>query len=108
MHLEKLFIEELSDVLNAERQIISALPKLIKAAECEELKESLQDHLKQTHGHVKRLRAVFKTIGKPVKGHTCVAMEGILEEGKHVLDKIKQFTEAKKLRSSQAQQSVPV
>jgi ferritin-like metal-binding protein YciE len=84
--LENLFIEELKDVYNAEKQIIRALPKMAKAADSEELRQAFTKHLKETEGHVQRLEQVFRELGQTARGKKCKGMEGLLEEGKEVLE----------------------
>jgi len=84
--LEKLFLEELKDVYNAEKQILRALPKMAKAAESPQLQQAFTLHLKETEGHVQRLERIFKDLEQPVRGKKCKGMEGLLEEGKDVLE----------------------
>src|SRR5256885_16550495 len=83
--LQKLYINELRDLYNAENQLVKALPKMAKAASSEELKEAFEKHLEQTKSHVERLEEVFEEIGEKTKGKTCQAMKGLIEEGSEVL-----------------------
>ena len=80
-HLEQLFLEELRDVLSAEKQLLKALPKMAKAASSSELKAGFQHHLVQTEGHVERLEKVFQDLGKTPRAKTCEAMKGLVKEG---------------------------
>jgi ferritin-like metal-binding protein YciE len=84
--LENLFIDELKDVYNAEKQIIRALPRMAKAADSEELQQAFTKHLKETEGHVQRLEQIFRELGQTARGKKCKGMEGLLEEGKEVLE----------------------
>ena len=84
--LDKLFLEELKDVYNAEKQILRALPKMAKAAESPELQQAFTTHQKETEGHVQRLEQIFKELGQTPRGKKCKGMEGLLEEGKEVLE----------------------
>jgi ferritin-like metal-binding protein YciE len=84
--LEDLFMEELKDIYHAEKQLTKALPKLAKAATSPELKSAFQEHLQQTMGHVERLESIFELMGAKAKGKTCKAMEGLIEEGKEVME----------------------
>jgi ferritin-like metal-binding protein YciE len=84
--LEKLFLEELKDVYNAEKQILRALPRMAKAAESPQLEQAFTQHLKETQGQVQRLERIFKDLGQPARGKKCKGMEGLLEEGKEVLE----------------------
>jgi ferritin-like metal-binding protein YciE len=85
--LEKLFIEELKDVYNAEKQILRALPRMAKAADSAELQQAFTKHLKETEAQVQRLERVFQEVGQSARGKTCKGMQGLLEEGKEVLEK---------------------
>jgi ferritin-like metal-binding protein YciE len=85
--LEKLFLEELKDVYNAEKQILRALPRMAKAADSPELQQAFTKHLRETEGQVQRLERVFQNLGQSVRGKTCKGMQGLLEEGKEVLEK---------------------
>lgn len=80
-----LFIEELKDIYNAENQLTKALPKMAKAAVNERLKDGFTRHLEETKGHVERLEQAFKLLGEPVKGKTCKAMKGLIEEGEEAI-----------------------
>jgi ferritin-like metal-binding protein YciE len=79
--LKELFIEQIRDLYDAERQITKALPKLAKAAESEELADALREHLEQTEGQIARLEEIFEIAGAKVKGKPCKGMKGLLEEG---------------------------
>ncbi|HEX2860580.1 MAG TPA: ferritin-like domain-containing protein, partial [Lacunisphaera sp.] len=81
-----LLVEELKDLYSAETQLTKALPKMAKAADNEELVAAFQTHLKQTEGHVKRLDKAMKRLDESPRGKKCVAMEGLIEEGKEVME----------------------
>ena len=85
--LQKLYEEQLKDLHSTERQIIQALPKMIKAAEDEELSAALEEHLEVTREQLARLDDIFDKLGKRGTGKKCKGMEGILEEGKELLEK---------------------
>jgi ferritin-like metal-binding protein YciE len=84
--LKELFVSELKDLYSAENQIVKALPKMAKAASSADLRAAFEEHLEQTHGHVERLEQIFKTLGATPKGKKCKAMEGLIEEGKELLE----------------------
>jgi ferritin-like metal-binding protein YciE len=84
--LNDLFLEALKDVYHAEKQLMRALPKMAKAAESEELRQAFQTHRDETEGQIERLEQVFEIIGKPARGKTCQAMQGIIEEGKEMME----------------------
>jgi ferritin-like metal-binding protein YciE len=83
--LEKLYIEELRDLYNAENQLLKALPKMAKGASSPELKDAFEKHLEQTKGHVERLEELFEQRDESPKGKTCKAMKGLIEEGSEIL-----------------------
>ncbi|HXT19679.1 MAG TPA: DUF892 family protein [Thermoanaerobaculia bacterium] len=85
--LQKLYEDQLKDLHSVERQIIQALPKMIKAAEDEELSSALEEHLDVTKEQLARLDSIFEKLGKRGTGKKCKGMEGILEEGKELLEK---------------------
>jgi ferritin-like metal-binding protein YciE len=84
--LEELLIDELKDLYSAEKQIVRALPKIIKAVTTSELRQGLTNHLEETKGQVVRLEKIGEILGKKMTGKTCVGMKGVLEEGSEVLD----------------------
>ena len=83
--LQKLFVEELRDLYSAEKQILKALPKMMKAATAPDLKAAFDQHLAETKGQVDRLEKIFESLGKNPKGKTCKAMEGLVEEGSDLM-----------------------
>jgi ferritin-like metal-binding protein YciE len=85
--LEKLFLEELKDIYNAEKQLLRGLPRMAKSAESAELQQAFTKHLKETEGQVQRLERVFQELGQSARGKTCKGMQGLMEEGKEVMEK---------------------
>jgi ferritin-like metal-binding protein YciE len=84
--MNDLFLSFLQDMYYAERQILKALPKMVKAAENEDLRQALTHHREETQGHVDRLQQVFEHIGKRARTQTCEALNGIVEEGDEVVE----------------------
>ena len=84
--LQDLFLNELKDVYNAEKQLIRALPRMAKAAQSPELQQALTKHLKETEGHAKRLEQIFAELGHAARGKKCKGMEGLIEEGKEIME----------------------
>jgi ferritin-like metal-binding protein YciE len=84
--LEDLFLTGLKDIYYTEKQILRALPKMAKAAESDELRQAFEKHRDETEGQVERLEQVFEIIGKKASGKTCPAIQGMLEEGKEVME----------------------
>lgn len=87
--LSDLFHDTLKDIYFAEKKIMSALPKMAKAAQSEELRAAFEKHLEETEGQVERLEAVFEEIGETPRGKTCDAIMGILDEGKEIMSEYK-------------------
>jgi ferritin-like metal-binding protein YciE len=83
--LQSLFLEELKDIYHAEKQLVQALPRLAKAAGTPELQQAFSNHLAETEGHVERLERIFKDLGQAARGKRCKGMEGLLEEGKEIM-----------------------
>jgi len=83
--LQELFVEQIRDLYDAEKQLVKALPKLVKAVESEELAEGLRNHLEETQGHVSRLEEIFGLAGVPAKAKPCKAMKGLIEEGSEAI-----------------------
>jgi ferritin-like metal-binding protein YciE len=84
--LNDLFLHTLKDVFYAEKQILKALPKMAKNAESEELRQAFETHRLETEGQIERLEKVFEMLGKPARGVQCEAINGIIEEGKEVME----------------------
>src|SRR5260221_13556060 len=85
--LADLFVNELKDLYSAEHQLIKALPKMAKAADNMQLRDAFNMHLKQTEEHALRIEEIFNAgLDASPKGKKCVAMEGLVVEGKEILD----------------------
>ena len=84
--LQDLYIEELKDMYSAENQIIKALPKMVAGANHNNLKKSFEEHLEVTREQVKRLETIFTDLGEKPTGKHCKGMEGLIEEGKELLE----------------------
>ena len=78
--LHHLFVDQLRDILWAEKELVKALPKMAKTANDEKLSEAFTKHLAETKNHVVRLEKVFKGIGLTPRSKKCPAMEGLLKE----------------------------
>jgi ferritin-like metal-binding protein YciE len=83
--LKDLYIEELKDLYSAERQIVKALPKMIKATKHPELKAAFKTHLQQTAEHAKRIELICNELGVSPRGKKCAGMEGLIEEGSELI-----------------------
>lgn len=83
--LEDLLTDELKDLYSAENQIIKALPKMAKTAQSDELRRAFEEHLEQTKQQARRLEQACEELGVSPKGKKCVGMEGLIEEGKEIM-----------------------
>ncbi len=83
--LEDLFTHFLKDMYYAERQILKALPGMMRKADSPELKEALEQHREETEQQVENLEKVFELVGIRPRGVTCQAMDGIIEEAKEII-----------------------
>jgi ferritin-like metal-binding protein YciE len=79
--MRDLLIDEMSDIYNAEKQLVRALPKMAKASASPTLKKAFLSHLEETKGHVTRLEQAFAAMSEKPKRKKCKAMEGLVEEG---------------------------
>src|SRR3954451_17078752 len=84
-NLHELFVDQLKDVHNAEKQLLKALPRMAKAATAASLREAFEDHLAVTWEQVERLDAVFEEVGARPGRMTCAAMEGLVQEGRELI-----------------------
>jgi ferritin-like metal-binding protein YciE len=102
--LDDLFVHTLQDIYYAENQITKALPKMVEKASDPQLKQAFQSHLQETHNQIKRLEQVFQMHGQPVKGVTCPAIDGIIEEAQDIMGDAedKEVLDAAMLAAAQA------
>ena len=91
-NLQELFVEELRDVYDAEKQLTKALPKMAKAADSQELRAAFEEHLDITRMQVNRLEEVFRSLGLAARGKTCDGMKGLIEEGKGHMEELEGST----------------
>ena len=87
--LQDLFHDTLKDIYFAEKKILTALPKMARAANSDELRAAFEKHAGETEGQVDRLEQVFKVLGEPPKGKTCDAIMGLIEEGQEIMKEYK-------------------
>ena len=88
--LRDLLVDELKDLLNAEAQLVKALPKMARAAHSPELKRGFEKHLEETKGHVERLKQVFELLETKPKAKPCKAMLGLVQEGEETISEGKE------------------
>ncbi|MFP3597168.1 ferritin-like domain-containing protein [Chryseobacterium sp. SIMBA_029] len=84
--LRDLFEDSLKDIYWAEKALTKALPKMYKNATDKKLQSAIELHLAETHVHVKRLEECFASLGKKPQAKKCDAMQGLLDEGKGIME----------------------
>jgi ferritin-like metal-binding protein YciE len=87
--LDDLFHETLKDIYYAEKKILTALPKMAKAAQSDDLRAAFEKHERETEDQVARAEEVFELIGQPPRGKRCDAIEGLIDEGKEIMKEFK-------------------
>lgn len=83
-----LFLHELSDTYSAEKQMTRSLPKMARAAADAQLAQAFLDHLEETRGQVERIDEIVELLNLKLKRIKCAAMEGLVEEGKDLIEEI--------------------
>jgi len=84
--LKTLYVDELRDLLDAEEQLIKAIPKMAEASASDALRSGFEQHLEQTKNHAARIEQILEALGEAPKGKKCKGMQGIVAEGKEMLD----------------------
>ena len=83
--LDDLLIDQLRDLLHAEKQLTKALPQMIEAARYDQLSELFTVHLAETEAQIERLDECFELLGKKPRAKACKGMQGLVEEGDEVI-----------------------
>lgn len=83
--MQELLVEQLRDLLSAEKQLVQALPKMASAAQSPDLQQAFQEHLAVTQTHVSRLEEAFEELGETARAKKCKGMEGLIEEGQEMI-----------------------
>jgi ferritin-like metal-binding protein YciE len=84
--LEELLVDELKDLYSAENQLVKALPKMAKASSSPELRRAIERHLEETKRQVERLDQIGQALDIRLTGKKCKGMEGLIEEGKEIME----------------------
>ncbi|WP_437919861.1 ferritin-like domain-containing protein [Sphingobacterium sp. LRF_L2] len=92
-HLHELFVDELKDILGAERQLLKGLKKMASTAHSKKLRSAFETHLQQTEGQIERLRSVFSSLDMTPRGKKCKAMEGLLAEADEIIEEFQDSPE---------------
>lgn len=85
-NLHDLYVDNLKDLYNAEKQILQAMPKVAKKVDNPLLRSAIEKHHKETEEQKDRLEQIFKGMGKKATGKVCKAMKGLIEENKEMLE----------------------
>src|SRR3546814_5843405 len=85
-HLHELFVDELRDIMGAERQLLKGLKKMTNATKSESLKTAFETHYAETEEHINRLKQVMESLGLAARGKKCKAMEGLLAEADEIIE----------------------
>ena len=85
--LDEVLTDELKDIYSAENQLINALPEMARAAQSNDLRQAFEKHLEQTRLHAQRIEEISADLNIKLGGKKCVGMEGLIEEGKEVLQR---------------------
>jgi len=104
--LEDFFYDELKDIYWAEKHLTKAIPKMVKAATAEELKNAFTEHLEVTKTHVSRLEQVFELLGKKAQAKKCEAMDGITKEAESIIEDTEEGTSTRDVGLIMAAQKV--
>ena len=84
--IDELLVDELRDILHAEKQLTKALPKMAKAARFDKLRELFEQHLVETEEQIERINECFSLLGEAARAKTCKGMMGLVEEGEEVME----------------------
>ena len=86
--LNDLFVETLKDLYYVEKKLVKTLPKMSEKATSPELRQAMEDHLRETQVHVQRLEQVFELLGQRATAKTCEALEGLIREADETTSEI--------------------
>ncbi|MGD9692336.1 MAG: ferritin-like domain-containing protein [Phycisphaerales bacterium] len=84
--LRDLLEDQIKDLYSAENQLLKALPKMARKASSDALREAFESHLEETNTHVERINEIAELLDMRPGGKSCKAMQGLIEEGKEVLE----------------------
>jgi len=84
--MDELFLDEIRDLYDAEKQLTKALPKMAEWAASEELRAAFESHLEETRGQVERLEQIFEALEEKASGKKCAAMSGLIKEAEELAD----------------------
>jgi ferritin-like metal-binding protein YciE len=88
--LDELFIDEIRDLYDAEKQLTKALPKMVEWSSSDDLRAAFETHLEETRGHVERLEQIFASLDQKATGKKCAAMAGLVKEAEELAGEVPQ------------------
>jgi ferritin-like metal-binding protein YciE len=88
-NVQDLLVDELRDLLHAEKQLTKALPKMAKTVKSDKLRQAFEHHLEETRTHVERLEQAFEELDVSARAKRCEAMAGLIDEAKEMIEEIK-------------------
>jgi Mn-containing catalase len=92
--IQELLVDQLRDILHAEKQLTKALPKMAKAARTAQLQRLIEIHLEETEAQIERLNECFGILGIAARAKPCKGMMGLVEEGQEVIEESKKMEDA--------------
>ncbi len=84
--IDDLFLHGVKDLFYAEKKLVQTLPKMAKKANSAELKQAIEQHLAETQDQVERLERIFELLDETPRGKKCPAMDGLIAEGKEIME----------------------
>lgn len=84
-----MYIAELQELADVERQLTDSLPHIANAASHPALKNTLLDHRRETEAQKGRLETILQKHGANAKTHTDQAMQAMVNETEKMLAMLK-------------------
>ena len=78
--LTEALYAELSDLYDAEQQLIQKLPTVAQAIFTSSFRAAIENHVDETREQVLLLEKVFNLLGRKAERDTCESMRGLLQE----------------------------
>lgn len=83
--VDDLFVQGLTYLYDAEKQLTEALPKLAEAAENQQLRQAFEQHLSETKEHVSRSEEIFKRLNKQPQANSNAVLKQMRQEAEHMI-----------------------
>ena len=82
----EFFIHGLTDIYDAEQQLVEALGELAEDSSLGQLKKAFESHRAQTEKQVQRLQQCFELLGEQPEETECHGIRGIIQEKKSFME----------------------